>query len=74
MVGLSLESDGEIDELTWLKRSNAPTEVRLERVQIQSIDGSVENLGQKDDKESLPFSIAVPGREGQTSLSLRAIG
>ncbi|MCH5378300.1 MAG: S8 family serine peptidase, partial [Planctomycetes bacterium] len=67
-VSLSLDEDGELAESTRLRLRNATTEVRLERVQIQSVDGTVQNLAGED--ADLPFSIAVPGKEGVQGLSL----
>jgi tripeptidyl-peptidase II len=66
-VALTLDEDGELTEATRLRLRNAATLVRLERVQIQSIDGTVEQL---DEEVPLPFSIAVPGKEGQQGRSL----
>jgi tripeptidyl-peptidase II len=66
-VVLTLDEDGELTEATRLRLRNAATLVRLERVQIHSIDGTVEQL---DDGLELPFSIATPGKEGQQGRSL----
>jgi len=67
-VALALDEDGELAEATRLKLRNAATEVRLEQVQIQSIDGTVEQLTGED--AELPFSIGVPGKDGEQGLSL----
>jgi subtilisin family serine protease len=69
-VALSLDSDGELSEATWLKLRNTATEVRLVRVQVQSIDGSVPNLTEPDADGKLPFSIAVPGKENAQGMSI----
>jgi tripeptidyl-peptidase II len=61
-VALTLDEDGELTEATRLRLRNAATLVRLERVQIQSIDGTVEELAA--DQAELPFSVGVPGKEG----------
>ncbi len=66
-VVLTLDEDGELLESTRLRLRNAATLVRLERVQVQSIDGTVEQL---DEDVELPFSVAVPGKEGQQGRSL----
>ena len=66
-VVLTLDEDGELLESTRLRLRNAATLVRLERVQIQHIDGTVEQL---DEDVELPFSVAVPGKEGQQGRSL----
>ncbi len=67
-VSLSLDVDGELSESARLRLRNSATEVRLERVQIQSVDGTVEN--RVEDDTTLPFSIAVPGKEGQLGRSI----
>jgi subtilisin family serine protease len=67
-VSLALDVDGELSEAVRLRLRNAATEVRLERVQIQSVDGTVENLA--GDQPNLPFSIAVPGKEDERGRSL----
>jgi hypothetical protein len=67
-VSLSLDVDGELSESARLRLRNSATEVRLERVQIQSIDGTVETRMEEDG--TLPFSIAVPGKEGQRGRSI----
>lgn len=69
-VGLTLDSDGELNEVAWLKFRNAATEVRLVRVEVQNIDGTVERLVEPGDDGFLPFSIAVPGKEGQQGRSI----
>jgi hypothetical protein len=66
-VVLTLDEDGELTEATRLRLRNAATLVRLERVQIQSIDGTVKQL---DGEDPLPFAIALPGKEGQQGRSL----
>jgi tripeptidyl-peptidase II len=66
-VVLTLDEDGELLESTRLRLRNAATLVRLERVQIQHIDGTVEQL---DEDAELPFSVAVPGKEGQQGRNL----
>lgn len=66
-VVLTLDEDGELLESTRLRLRNAATLVRLERVQVQHIDGTVEQL---DEDVELPFSVAVPGKEGQQGRSL----
>ena len=68
-IYLTLDSDGELSEASLLKLRNAATEVRLERVQVQSIDGTVQDLGQTDTETLLPFSIGVPGKEGEQGRS-----
>jgi tripeptidyl-peptidase II len=67
-VALTLDEDGELTEATRLRLRNAATLVRLERVQIQSIDGTVEELAA--DQAELPFSVGVPGKEGGQGRSL----
>lgn len=69
-VHLTLDSDGELSERTWLKLRNTATEVRLERVQVQRIDGTTVNLVEPDGEGKLPFSIAVPGKEGEQGRSI----
>ena len=69
-IYLSLDPDGELSERTWLKLRNTATEVRLERVQVQNIDGTTVNLVKSDDNGKLPFSIAVPGKEGEQGGSI----
>ncbi|MEC7449396.1 MAG: S8 family serine peptidase [Planctomycetota bacterium] len=68
-IYLTLDSDGELSEASLLKLRNAATEVRLQRVQVQSIDGTVQDLGQTDTETLLPFSIGVPGKEGEQGRS-----
>ena len=64
-VYLTLDADGELSEASWLKLRNAATEVRLVRVQVQDIDGTVQNIAEAGKDQPLPFSIAVPGKEGE---------
>lgn len=69
-VELALDADGELDEATRLRLQNTAVEVRLVRVQVQDVDGSVVDVLEPEAGELLPFSIAVPGREGVQGRSI----
>lgn len=62
-VNLDLNIDGEVSDQGSLLLKNTPTIVKLEKVEIQDTDGSVTVLDVKNNKEKIPFSIALPGKE-----------
>ena len=62
-VDLDLNIDGEVSDQGSLLLKNTPAIVKLEKVEIQDTDGSVVTLDVKKDKEKIPFSIALPGKE-----------
>ena len=62
-VNLDLNIDGEVSDQGSLLLKNTPTIVKLEKVEVQDTDGSVTVLDVKNNKEKIPFSIALPGKE-----------
>ncbi len=62
-VNLDLNIDGEVSDRGSLLLKNTPAIVKLEKVEIQDSDGSVTILDVNGNKEKIPFSIALPGKE-----------
>ena len=62
-VDLSLNIDGEVSDRESLLLKNTPAIVKLEKVEIQDSDGTVAILDVNIEKEKIPFSIALPGKE-----------
>ncbi|WP_299466436.1 S8 family serine peptidase [uncultured Gimesia sp.] len=62
-VDLDLNIDGEVSDRGSLLLKNTPAIVKLEKVEIQDSDGSVTILDLNGNKEKIPFSIALPGKE-----------
>lgn len=62
-VDLDLNIDGEVSDRGSLLLKNTPAIVKLEKVEIQDSDGSVTTLDVNGNKEKIPFSIALPGKE-----------
>ncbi|MFK7777245.1 MAG: S8 family serine peptidase [Gimesia sp.] len=62
-VNLSLNIDGEVSDRESLLLKNTPAIVKLEKVEIQDSDGTVTILDVNGNKDKIPFSIALPGKE-----------
>ncbi|QDV52767.1 S8 family serine peptidase [Gimesia fumaroli] len=62
-VDLDLNIDGEVSDRGSLLLKNTPAIIKLEKVEIQDSDGSVTILDVNGNKEKIPFSIALPGKE-----------
>lgn len=62
-VDLGLNIDGEVSDRESLLLKNTPAIVKLEKVEIQDTDGSVTVLDVNGNKDKIPFSIALPGKE-----------
>ncbi|QDT95972.1 S8/S53 family peptidase [Gimesia aquarii] len=62
-VDLDLNIDGEVSDRGSLLLKNTPAIVKLEKVEIQNSDGTVTTLDVNGNKEKIPFSIALPGKE-----------
>jgi subtilisin family serine protease len=70
-VFLKMNVDGEVGQDDKLVLTNTPVEVRLDGIQVQPTDGSVEDLDVSGN--DLPFSIAQPGKEGDQGTSATVV-
>ncbi|MCA9015574.1 MAG: S8 family serine peptidase, partial [Planctomycetaceae bacterium] len=62
-VDLDLNIDGEVSDRGSLLLKNTPAIVKLEKVEVQDSDGAVTILDMNGNKDKIPFSIALPGKE-----------